>query len=205
MRAVNGEVEVRLTARRRLLVVLTQAPVAPEPGEGALDHPAPLLRREAAQAGGPFHDVERVAEVLPGPRQQVGVQAAVVRPDARQSGEARRRPTAGDALVPSPHRHVLVLVEVGYLTHASDAANVLYRVVNECYMRGKPMMVTTNKPLASRGHVLHDDDLAEAILDRLLERGTHFEMRGRSYRTRRPKEPLTENNGQLAEAELQLP
>jgi hypothetical protein len=26
--------------------------------------------------------------------------------------------------------------------------------------------------------------LAEAILDRLLERGAHFAMRGRSYRTR---------------------
>jgi DNA replication protein DnaC len=36
--------------------------------------------------------------------------------------------------------------------------------------------------------VLHDGDLAEAILDRLLERGTHFEMRGRSYRTRHLKE-----------------
>ena len=36
--------------------------------------------------------------------------------------------------------------------------------------------------------MLHDGDLAEAILDRLLERGTHFEMRGRSYRTRHLKE-----------------
>ncbi|WP_434480891.1 hypothetical protein [Gemmatimonas sp.] len=36
--------------------------------------------------------------------------------------------------------------------------------------------------------MLHDGDLAEAILDRLLERGTPFEMRGRSYRTRHLKE-----------------
>lgn len=85
------------------------------------------------------------------------------------------------------HPAVLVLDEIGYLAHAADAANVLYRVVNERYLRGKPILVTTNKPLAAWGQVLHDGDLAEAILDRLLERGTHFEMRGRSYRTRHLK------------------
>jgi DNA replication protein DnaC len=36
--------------------------------------------------------------------------------------------------------------------------------------------------------VLHDGDLAEAILDRLLERGTHYVLKGRSYRTRHLKE-----------------
>ncbi len=43
---------------------------------------------------------------------------------------------------------------------------------------GQPMIFTTNKPLAALGQVLHDGDLAEAILDRLLERGTHFMLRG---------------------------
>lgn len=95
------------------------------------------------------------------------------------------------ALAPYLHPHVLVLDEVGYLAHAADAANVLYRVVNERYLRGKPILVTTNKPLAAWGQVLHDGDLAEAILDRLLERGVHFEMRGRSYRTRHLKQDLT--------------
>jgi DNA replication protein DnaC len=33
------------------------------------------------------------------------------------------------------------------------------------------MIFTTNKPLAAWGKVLHDPDLAEAILDRVLERG----------------------------------
>lgn len=36
----------------------------------------------------------------------------------------------------------------------------------------------------SVGGVVHDGDLAEAILDRLLERGAHFVLRGRSYRTK---------------------
>ena len=94
------------------------------------------------------------------------------------------------ALEPFVHPHVLVIDELGYLTHAADAANVLYRVVNDRYLKGRPILLTTNKPLAALGHVLHDGDLAEAILDRVLERGAHFHMRGRSYRTRHLKEPL---------------
>jgi DNA replication protein DnaC len=89
-----------------------------------------------------------------------------------------------EAVRPFVKPHVLVIDELGYLTHADDAANVLYRVVNERYLVRRPMLVTTNKPLAALGTVLHDGDLAEALLDRLLERGQHFAMRGRSYRTR---------------------
>jgi DNA replication protein DnaC len=88
------------------------------------------------------------------------------------------------ALEPFVHPHVLVIDELGYLTHAADAANVLYRVINERYLQRRCVLLTTNKPLAALGDVMHDGDLAEAILDRLLERGVHFAMRGRSYRTR---------------------
>ena len=55
------------------------------------------------------------------------------------------------------------------------------------------MIFTTNKPLAAWGRVLHDPDLAEAILGRVLERGRHIELRGRSYRTRHA--PLDLNPG----------
>ncbi|HEX2648078.1 MAG TPA: IS21-like element helper ATPase IstB [Candidatus Dormibacteraeota bacterium] len=106
-------------------------------------------------------------------------------------GELSRAATKGRldaALEPYLHPHVLVIDELGYLSHAADAANVLYRVVNERYLAHRPMLLTTNKPLAALGEVLHDGDLAEAILDRLLERGAHFAMRGRSYRTRHLKE-----------------
>ena len=56
---------------------------------------------------------------------------------------------------------------------------MLYRVINERYLAGRPILLTTNKPLAALGDVVHDGDLAEAILDRLLERGVHFTLRGR--------------------------
>jgi len=39
-------------------------------------------------------------------------------------------------------------------------------------------------PLDERGRVLQDSDLAEAIIDRVLERGRLAELRGSSFRTR---------------------
>src|SRR5690606_20586487 len=95
------------------------------------------------------------------------------------------------ALEPYVHPHVLVIDELGYQSYTADAANVLFRVVSTRHLRRRPIIVTTNKPLAAMGQVLHDGDLAEAILDRLLERGTHFVLRGRSYRTRDLKEDAT--------------
>lgn len=80
--------------------------------------------------------------------------------------------------------HVLIIDEVGYLNHAADAANVLFGVVDQRYLAQKPMIFTTNKKLRAWGDVLHDHDLAEVILDRVLERGQHVTLGGRSYRTR---------------------
>ena len=81
--------------------------------------------------------------------------------------------------------HVLVIDEVGYLSYGPDAANVLFHVVNERHLRGRPMLFTTNKsPLTAWGEVLHDHDLAEAIVDRVLEKGRLIVADGPSYRTR---------------------
>jgi DNA replication protein DnaC len=91
------------------------------------------------------------------------------------------------ALLPYVQPHVLVIDEVGYLTYGSDAANVLFQVVNHRYLNRKPMLLTTNKPLNQWGRVLHDPDLAEAITDRVLERGRFIQLRGPSYRTRHLK------------------
>ena len=89
-----------------------------------------------------------------------------------------------EAMVPYVQPHVLVIDEVGYLTHSPDAANVLFQVVDHRYLHHKPMLFTTNKALSQWGRVLHDPDLAEAITDRVLERGRYLPLRGPSYRTR---------------------
>lgn len=89
-----------------------------------------------------------------------------------------------EALLAYTHPHVLVIDEVGYLTYGPDAANVLYHVVNGRHLRRRPMIFTTNKALREWGRVLHDHDLAVAILDRVLERGRLITLDGPSARTR---------------------
>src|SRR5256884_1108320 len=73
--------------------------------------------------------------------------------------------------------------EVGYLSYGPDAANVLSHVVNHRSLKKGPMIFTTNKPLRAWGKVLHDEDLAAAILDRVLERGRFIHLDGPSGRT----------------------
>lgn len=79
---------------------------------------------------------------------------------------------------------VLIIDEVGYLPYVDDAANVLYGVVDGRHLDRRPIIFTTNKSLDQWGQVLHDDHLAEALLDRVLERGRLIPLTGPSYRTR---------------------
>ena len=101
---------------------------------------------------------------------------------------AAREGRLREALTPYVQPHVLVIDEVGYLTYCDEAANVLFQVVDHRYLHKKPMILTTNKPLSQWGRVLHDADLAEAITDRVLERGRFIQLRGPSYRTRHLKD-----------------
>ena len=89
-----------------------------------------------------------------------------------------------ESLITYTHPHVLVIDELGYLAYGPDAANVLFHVVNDRHLRKRPMIFTTNKPLREWGKVLHDDDMAAAILDRVLERGRLIHLDGPSGRTR---------------------
>jgi len=98
------------------------------------------------------------------------------------------------AVEPFVATKVLIIDEIGYLPHAADAANVLYTIVEARHRQRRPIILTTNKPLKQWGAVLHDPDLAEAILDRLLQDGRHIDIVGRSWRTGR-----TDDHTMLAE------
>jgi DNA replication protein DnaC len=87
------------------------------------------------------------------------------------------------ALPTYTHPAVLIVDEVGYLTYGTDAANMLFHVVNERHRRHRAMVFTTNKSLKGWGRVLHDEDLAQAIIDRVLERGRLLRLDGPSVRT----------------------
>src|SRR5262249_12980240 len=97
---------------------------------------------------------------------------------------AGKRGQLQEALLTYAHPHVLVIDEVGYLSYGPDAANVLFHVVNDRHLRKRSMVFTTNKPLSEWGKVLHDEDLAATILDRILERARFISLDGPSGRTR---------------------
>lgn len=82
---------------------------------------------------------------------------------------------------------VLIIDEVGYLSYGPEAANVLFPLIDRRYLAGnRPILLTTNKEPGQWGEVLHDPDLAAAIVDRLLHRGEVLPVTGRSYRQHRP-------------------
>ena len=71
---------------------------------------------------------------------------------------------------------------MGYLGYGPGAADVLFQVVDQRYHQGKPCLFTTNKPLKLWGRVLHDEELAKAIIDRTLHYGEYLKFSGASYR-----------------------
>jgi len=86
------------------------------------------------------------------------------------------------ALKPYLQPHVLVIDEMGYLGYGPGAADVLFQVVDQRYLNRKPILFTTNKPLHHWGRVLHDEELARAIIDRTLHYGEYLKLAGPSFR-----------------------
>ena len=95
-----------------------------------------------------------------------------------------RQGRLGQSVARYTNPNVLVVDEVGYLTYGTDAANMLFHVVNDRHRRKRSMIFTTNKSLGAWGQVLHDEDLAQAIVDRVLERGRVIALDGPSLRTK---------------------
>lgn len=102
-------------------------------------------------------------------------------------GQAVKAQTLDEAVKTFVDPHVLIVDEVGYLGYGAGAADLLFQVVDQRYLKGRPILFTTNKPLATWGRVLHDKELAEAIIDRTLHHGEHVKLRGPSYRLRGKK------------------
>jgi hypothetical protein len=110
---------------------------------------------------------------------------------------ASRQGRMAETLAEYVRPHVLIVDEVGYLAYGDDAANVLYHVVNDRHVRRRSMIFTTNKHPKRWGPALHDDDLADAIVDRILERGRLLRLDGPSVRTKHlPAHELDDQDGE---------
>ncbi len=65
---------------------------------------------------------------------------------------------------------LVILDELGYLPIDSGGAKLLYQVVNKCYER-RSLIVTTNLEFSRWGKILTDDQMAAAMIDRIVHYG----------------------------------
>ena len=65
---------------------------------------------------------------------------------------------------------VLLLDELGYIPMDLESAQLLFRVVSDSYER-KALVITTNLPFSEWGKMFTDDQLAAAMIDRIVHYG----------------------------------
>jgi DNA replication protein DnaC len=94
------------------------------------------------------------------------------------SPEARRRKLRAYAR-PS----LLCIDEVGYLSYDSNAADLLYQVVNRRYEQ-RSILITTNKSFKDWNQVFPNASCIVTLLDRLTHHADVTVIRGKSYRVR---------------------
>lgn len=78
---------------------------------------------------------------------------------------------------------MLVVDELGFLPLDADGARLLFQVVSEAYER-QSVVITTNLEFSRWGQVFGDDQMAAAVIDRVVHHGHLLQFRGESYRVR---------------------
>lgn len=76
---------------------------------------------------------------------------------------------------------LLILDEWGYVPVDREGAQLLFRVIADSYEQ-KSLILTTNLEFSKWGGVFTDDQMAAAMIDRLVHHGHLFLFDGKSYR-----------------------
>ena len=78
---------------------------------------------------------------------------------------------------------LLVVDELGFLPLDADGARLLFQVVSEAYER-QSVVFTTNLEFSMWGQTFGDEQMAAAVIDRVVHHGRLLRFRGESYRVR---------------------
>ena len=79
---------------------------------------------------------------------------------------------------------LLVVDELGFLPLDPDGARLLFQVFADAYER-QSVVITTNLEFSRWGSVFGDDQMAAAVIDRIVRHGRLVQFRGESHRVRR--------------------
>ena len=78
---------------------------------------------------------------------------------------------------------LLVIDELGFLPLDADGARLLFQVFADACER-QSVVITTNLEFSRWGSVFGDDQMAAAVIDRIVHHGRLVQFRGESYRVR---------------------
>jgi DNA replication protein DnaC len=78
---------------------------------------------------------------------------------------------------------LLVVDELGFLPLDTEGARLLFQVVSQAY-ETQSVVFTTNLEFSRWGSVSGDDQMAAAVIDRVVHHGRLLRFRGESYRVR---------------------
>lgn len=76
---------------------------------------------------------------------------------------------------------LLILDEWGYVPVDRDGSQLLFRVISDSY-ESKSLLLTTNLEFSKWGSIFTDDQMAAAMIDRLVHHGHLIIFEGNSYR-----------------------
>ena len=76
---------------------------------------------------------------------------------------------------------LLVIDEFGYLPIDTEGARLLFQVIADAYEQ-RSLILTTNLEFSRWGNVFGDDQMAAAVIDRIVHHGRLLQFRGTSYR-----------------------
>jgi len=82
---------------------------------------------------------------------------------------------------------LLVVDEVGYLSHSNRHADLLFEIVSRRY-ETKSTLITTNRPFAEWGEVFPNAACVVSLVDRLVHHAEIVAIQGESYRLKEAKE-----------------
>ena len=78
---------------------------------------------------------------------------------------------------------LLVIDELGFLPLDADGARLVFQVFADAYER-QSVVIATNLEFSRWGSVFGDDQMAAAVIDRVVHHGRLIQFRGESYRVR---------------------
>lgn len=113
--------------------------------------------------------------------------------------EAKEKGNLDKVLTDYASSDLTVLDEFGYVPIDREGSRLLFQVISRCY-ESKSLMLTTNLEFSRWGTVLTEEQMASALVDRLLHHGHVITFKGESYRMRNAL--MNKKGGEYRENEL---